>query len=96
MKATISKIEPPRIGTDGVLYRRVWFLADEFSIWKNKNWPWHTHLCPDHKNFARWKNLLEVGVVLENLDVMPDGKTIDADSKPRLVSRPEKQTDLFK
>ena len=88
MRATITKIDPLRSGTDGVGYHQVFFKTE----WQTSA---KTHLCPTHNNWRRWKDFLEKGVVLDNLELMPDGKTINADSYPRLVSRPAKQDELF-
>jgi hypothetical protein len=38
-----------------------------------------TYLCPHHRNFARWKPFLRVGVTLDGLRLTPKG-LVDADS----------------
>lgn len=90
MKATVTGIDPYlRMGTDGVMYRHVFFKTEHGVSCK-------THLCPTHGNWDRWKNFLEEGVVLDNLKMLKGTeKIIDGDSYPTLVSRPLKQGELL-
>jgi hypothetical protein len=57
-----------------------------------------THICPDYRNYARWKPLLKVGKILEGL-VLKDSGTINADSFAREYFKPLGQMtdeELFK
>jgi hypothetical protein len=87
VKATITGIGPLLMGKDGVMYKYVFF--------KNKEGSYKTHLCPSQGNYTRWKDFLEKGVVLDNLDLLKHHEDlVSGDSYPVLVSRPEKQGKL--
>jgi hypothetical protein len=86
MKATIKRIDNLKHG-NGTEFKRVYFETAA-GHWAK------TDLCPAFRNWPRWRDLLEVGVILDDL-VMLDDVTVDADSHPRLIFRPPKQTELF-
>lgn len=56
----------------------VFFKADDGRSYK-------TWLDPANGNFKRWEKLLHVDTVLTNLKIK-DGRLIDADSYPKVVS----------
>jgi len=88
MKATITKIDPVRVGRDNRKYRLTCFKLDTGvnAI---------SFICEGMKNYAKWDKLLEVGNILDGMKMYND-RTIDADkSDPVLFFKPEKQTELF-
>jgi hypothetical protein len=87
MTATITKIHPLKIGSKGVAsYQRVEFKTDA------GNWA-KTDLVPSFRNYAGWKEYLEVGMRLTNLR-MKSKYEVDADSVPKRLERPEQQSFL--
>jgi len=85
IQATITKVDLPRIGTDQKRYHFVCFKHDDGRHFIS-------YISPDMANFHRWKDKLKVGAVLKNLMVLPDQKTIDADSYPVRVPTLEQPT----
>ena len=72
MRAEIIKIHDLQYSRNGNTFIRV-----EFQM-ENSTWA-KTDICPDYRNYERWKNYLKVGAVLENLKLKRAGE-IDADS----------------
>lgn len=84
MTATITKIHPLKIGRAGVSsYQRVEFKTDA------GNWA-KTDLVPSFRNYAGWREHLEVGIRLTNLR-MKGKYEIDADSVPKRIVTPVQQ-----
>ena len=77
MTGEIIKILPLQKSRNGNTYWRIEFKMDDGSWMK-------TDLCPDYRNWNRWKKLLKVGNKLFNLK-QKDYLTIDADSEPYLL-----------
>jgi hypothetical protein len=86
MKATITKIDTLKRG-NGEIFQRVYFKTErgEFAV---------TDLCPNFRNFARWRPLLEIGNELDNLESTRfDSKNllhIDADSRVVAIPKPKR------
>ena len=78
IQATITKVDLPRIGTDRKRYQLVTFRLA-------KGGTAISYISPDMNNYQRWKPHLRPGAVLDNLRLLPDEKTIDADSHPKRV-----------
>jgi len=81
MTATITKLIQ-KIGKSGKPYQLV-------CLRREGGGSAVTYVSPSMRNFKEWEPHLKVGVVLENLDLLKDGKTVDADSHPRAVATPE-------
>lgn len=81
LKGTISKIHSMRTSRNGNSFKRVEFRLEDGSWAK-------TDLCPNYRNFDRWKRLLEVGTALKGLKLKSKSE-IDADSFPELI-KPQK------
>lgn len=75
MKAKITKIQkkPSRYG--GFFYH-VFFSDGDKS--------YYSYIYPKMRNFARWKKVLEEGIVLTGLKVM-ENRLVDADSRFTVV-----------
>jgi len=72
MRGTISKIHPLKRSVNGNFFRRVEFKLEDGS-WAA------TDLCPDFRNYARWKDFLVEGTQLEGLELKGKSK-VNADS----------------
>lgn len=90
MKATITKIHPPKSSDNN----DTTFIRVEFKL-EDGSWA-KTDICKQYRNYERWVDIIQAGVgtVLNNLEFKGSGKMIDADSEVELVSRPPKETDL--
>jgi hypothetical protein len=78
MKGPITKIDKKKWG-NGAYFTRVYFeLERPGSKWAK------TDLVEDNRNWNDWKNVLKVGNILENLELLDD-TTVNADSVPRLA-----------
>lgn len=77
MNGEITKIDPVKKSANGNAFIRVYFKIE------GKDW-YKTDICPDYRNYARWKPLLKVGNMLSGLEAKGD-TTINADSWPKLV-----------
>ena len=80
MRGTISRILPLKRSRNGNSYIRVSFKMEDGSFAE-------TNLCPDFRNFGRWRDLLVVGKDLSGL-VLKKFHEVDADSYPN-VYRPD-------
>lgn len=78
MKGSIIKIHPMKNSRNGNRFIRVEFRMED------KSWA-KTDICPDYRNYARWKDLLRSGVTLTGLNKKRDNE-VDADSFPQLFS----------
>ena len=87
MIAEIIKIHDPKQSVNGNVYRRV-ELKDNQGNW------FKTDLCPDYRNWERWKKYLKVGNLLGNL-VIKGPDTIDADSRPIMITGRRKEIELM-
>ena len=87
VQATVTKVDLLRMGTDKKMYHLVCFKLE-------KGGTAISYISPQMDNFHRWKDFLKIGTVVKNLDLLKDGKTIDADSHPVLVPT-LKQEELF-
>ena len=77
MKATISKIHPPKLSANGdTTFIRVEFILED-GTWAK------TDLCKNYRNFKNWEGLGVVGQVLTNLKLKSKNE-IDADSVPKI------------
>jgi len=74
MTGEIIKIHEKKMSRNGNVFIRVEFKMSDGSWAK-------TDLCPDYRNFNRWKGLGLVGQILDNLTMKSD-KEVDADSSP--------------
>ena len=74
MRGTISRILLLKRSRNGNSYIRVSFKMEDGSFAE-------TNICPDFRNYGRWKNLLIVGKDLEGLIIKGKG-AVDADSFP--------------
>lgn len=74
MRGTISKIHPIKRSRNGNSFVRV-----EFRL-ENGSWA-KTDICPDFRNFSRWKDILKLGIDLTGL-VLKNTTEVDADSYP--------------
>ncbi len=81
----IIKIHPKQKSINGNAFIRVEF-KDGDGVWRK------TDLCPDYRNYNRWKDLLVVGNKLTGLE-LKDDLTINADSMPSQYLSDE---DLFR
>lgn len=79
MIAEITKILPAEKSANGNNYVRVMFRLDGGGFAK-------TDLCPDYRNFKRWRTALKVGNRLGNL-IMRKSDCIDADSWPIVIKQ---------
>ena len=77
MTGEIIKILPLTKSVNGNSYIRV-----EFKL-SNGKWA-KTDICPDYRNYQRWKNIIKVGNNLDNL-ILKNNDTIDADSFPEIL-----------
>jgi hypothetical protein len=75
MRGTITKIDQTRRGKDRVLYQLIIFKLETGRSAGS-------YLCETYKNYARWRGCLEVGAVLDNLQMTKDNKYVDAHSYP--------------
>lgn len=86
IRATVKKIHPLKTSRNHNSFVRV-----EFQL-ENGDWV-KTDLCPDYRNFARWKEILRLGVgtVVSNVQLHPKRKNeINADSFPNISHEPLK------
>lgn len=74
MRGTISKIHPIKRSRNGNSFVRVEFKLED-GRWAK------TDLCPDFRNYNRWKDLLRIGQSLIGLNLKQAGE-VDADSFP--------------
>lgn len=79
MNGEITRVDKIKKSSNGNSFIRVYFKVD------GKDW-YKTDICPDYRNYARWKPLLQVGNMLSGLTAKGD-KTIDADSWPKLIEK---------
>jgi len=86
MLAVITKILPTKQSRNGNIYQRI-----EFKL-RNGQWV-KTDLCQDYHNWKYWKDILQIGNILGQLE-LKDNQTIDADSHCVLMERPKQQTNL--
>jgi len=87
MRATITKIDPPKKSFNGgYFFQRIRFKLED-GKWAK------TDLCPTFRNYKNWKPLLDEGVGTEIIGVRVKGgvrvMTIDADSDVSLYETPE-------
>lgn len=86
MRGKITKIDTLKSSRNaGQAFLRVYFKVKRGVgdfIWAK------TDIVPSFRNYARWKPLLEVGNILDGLILKADN-TVDADSRPELVSKAE-------
>ena len=78
MKGTITKIDLPKYSRTNGQFIRVYFQLEDHTWTK-------TDLVISYRNFSRWKNLLEVGLDLEGLELKSKGE-VNADSYPILIT----------
>lgn len=78
MRGTITKIHQPIHSRNGNVFIRVEFKMDN-GAWAK------TDLCPEFRNFVRWKDLLNVGAALDGLELKGD-KEVNADSYPFAIA----------
>ena len=84
MRATVKKIHPLKTSRNHNSFIRV-----EFQL-ENGDWA-KTDLCPDYRNFVRWKEMLRLGegTVVSNVQMHPKRKNeINADSFPSISHEP--------
>jgi len=86
MKGTITKVDPPRRGSGGRMYRLVCFRMEQGGSARS-------FISENMKNYTKWKPLLEKGNIIDGLKMK--GDLIDGDSVPVLFFKPEKQEELF-
>lgn len=79
MNGTISKIHPKK---RSIGHHRFDFIRVEFKM-EDGSWA-KTDLCPDFRNFRRWKPILDAGVGVEGMILR--GQTVDADSPVNRVA----------
>jgi hypothetical protein len=60
------------------------FIRVYFSMKPDNTWA-KMDLCPAFRNYARWKDHLEIGATFDQLR-MKDAVTVDADSYPRRLN----------
>lgn len=77
MKGEIIKIHDRKESRNGNIFIRVEFKMED-GEWAK------TDLCPDFRNFQRWKGLGIVGNVLDGLELKKPGE-VNADSYPVLI-----------
>lgn len=89
IQARVLRVDPLKPSLSGHdPFRRIhWEPIDYPARWMK------TDVSPNHDNYKKWKELMEVGNVIGNLKVMNDN-TINGDSFPELISKPEKQGEL--
>lgn len=87
MRATITKIDKKKVSANGNKFIRVYFTLED-GKWSK------TDLCPDFRNYARWKKLLKVGNILSGIE-LKNNQTVNADSFPKLVILPVASEDLI-
>jgi len=80
MRATISKIHPIEYSRNRGSYIRVEFKLEDGSWAK-------TDLVPSFRNYERWRNLLKVGMDLDNITIKKRCE-VDADSFPERYVKP--------
>jgi hypothetical protein len=85
----VTKIDPPRKGADGYDY---WLTTFKLGNGRSAI----SYICPEMRNHRHWIPVLQLGAgtLLEGLALMKDGKTIDADFRPRVVPT-TRQGELF-
>lgn len=85
VKATIRKIHPLKLSRNGNSFMRIDFELEDGRFAK-------TDLCPNYRNFSRWKQArdLGVGTAIANLQIRRDGKPVEinADSYPEILRKP--------
>jgi hypothetical protein len=74
MICEIIKILPITKSVNGNNYIRVEMKDQLGNFYK-------TDLCPNYRNYKRWKKFLKVGTLIKHL-IIKDEKTVDADSYP--------------
>ena len=86
MRGKITKIDQLKSSRNsGQAFTRVYFKVKRGIgdfIWAK------TDIVPSFRNYARWKPFLEVGNILDGLNLKADN-TVNADSHPVLVSKAE-------
>lgn len=86
MRGKITKIDQLKSSRNsGQAFTRVYFKVKRGVgdfIWAK------TDIVPSFRNYQRWKPFLQVGTILDGL-VLRGNNTIDADSRPVLVSKVE-------
>lgn len=77
MKGTIIKIHPIKHSRNGNAFIRIEFQMED-GRWAK------TDICPDYRNYQRWKDYLTVGLSLDGLELKKTG-FVNADSFPEPV-----------
>jgi len=84
VRATITKIDQPKIGTYQASFIRVYFQGQEGGWYQ-------TDVVPTYRNYKVWKPILEsgVGTILDGLEVKHGfvQSKIDADSPAVIVGK---------
>lgn len=92
MRATITKIHPLKSSRN-----RNSFIRVEFQL-ETGEWA-KTDLCPDFRNFARWRDVLKAGTGTSITGVVLNPKRkneINADSFPSITTEPLKKHEIPK
>ena len=96
MVGKIIKIEDMKSTINpGQRFKRVFFKVADPSNFANFQWA-KTDLVSSYRNYARWKDLLEVGNIINGIS-LKDPRTVDADCFPVFIRNDELQKeDLLK
>jgi len=87
MNAIITRIDEWKRGSNGLLFKRIYFATAD-GAWAK------TDVVKDYANFKKWQSLLEENIEIGGLRYANESKTtIDADSSPFFVRRVSKPQD---
>lgn len=91
-KATVTKVHPLKMSRNGNGFIRIEFELEDGRFAK-------TDVCPDYRNYPRWKRIIELGVgtSLGLLQIKKDGVKvieINADSFPEVLAKPIEKQDM--
>ncbi len=79
MKATVTKIDQPKVSSYQATFIRIYFNGED------GNW-YQTDVVPVYRNYKNWRPVIEkgIGVKLDGLMLKSKSK-IDADSPVRII-----------
>ena len=84
MNYKIHKIHPAKLSRNNNIFIRVEFISEEGKWFK-------TDICPDYRNYRRWKPILDMGEGVVLMGLQPrKGATqeLNADSYFEVVKKP--------